>query len=175
MAIFAPEYPKPGFGKIQTDFLQAQKVNKGHGRIEKRTLTTSEMLNAYAVWPGLMQVYRLEREFQWWRQGVCYKTSREVEFGITSLSRKKATPLKLLEVRRAHWGIETGSHYRRDVTLREDATRFTIGHGARVMANINNLILALIRQAGFLNAAQARRFFAAHLSAAFSILITPYS
>jgi predicted transposase YbfD/YdcC len=174
-ALFAPEYPKPGFGKIQTDFLQVQKVNKGHGRIEKRTLTTSEMLNAYAAWPGLAQVYRLEREFQWWRKGVCYKTSCEVEFGMTSLSRKQTTPLKLLEVRRAHWGIETGSHYRRDVTLREDATRFTIGHGARVMANLNNLILALIRQAGFTNAAQARRFFAAHLSAAFSILVTPFS
>ena len=28
-ALFAPEYPKPGFGKIQTDFLTAQKVDKG--------------------------------------------------------------------------------------------------------------------------------------------------
>jgi predicted transposase YbfD/YdcC len=174
-ALFAPEYPKPGFGKIQTDFLQAQKVNKGHGRIEKRTITTSEMLNSYAAWPGLAQVYRLEREFQWWRKGVCYKTSREVEFGITSLSRKKVTPLKLLEFRCAHWGIETGSHYRRDVTLREDATRFSIGNGARVMANLNNLILALIGQAGFTNAAQARRFFSAHLFDAFSLLVTPFS
>ncbi len=34
--LFAPEYPKPGFGKIQTDFLSAEKVNKGHGRLEKR-------------------------------------------------------------------------------------------------------------------------------------------
>lgn len=106
---------------------------------------------------------------------MCYKTSREVEFGITSLTRKKVTPTKLLEIRRAHWGIETGSHYRRDVTLHEDATRFTIGYGTRVMANLNNLILALIRQAGFMNAAQARRFFSAHLSAAFSILVSPFS
>ncbi len=174
-ALFAPEYPKPGFGKIQTDFLQAQKVNKGHGRIEKRTLTTSEMLNSYAGWPGLAQVYRLEREFQWWRQGRCYKTSCEVEFGITSLVRDKVGPMRLLEIRRSHWRIETGSHYRRDVTLREDATRFTIGHGARVLANINNLVLALLRQAGFTNAAQARRFFAAYLSQAFSLLVTPFS
>jgi predicted transposase YbfD/YdcC len=174
-ALFAPEYPKPGFGKIQTDFLRAQKVNKGHGRIETRTILTSEMLNAYAAWPGLAQVYRLEREFHWRRQGLCYKTSCEVEFGITSLSRTNATPMKLLEVRRAHWGIETGSHYRRDVTLREDATRFTIGQGARVMANLHNLVLALIRQAGFTNAAQARRFFSAHLPAAFSLLVTPFS
>ena len=174
-ALFAPEHPKPGFGKIQTDFLQAQKVNKGHGRIEKRTLLSSAMLNIYAAWPGLAQVYRLEREIQWWRQGRCYKTSCEIEFGITSLSRQQASPSRLLEVRRAHWGIETGSHYRRDVTLREDTTRFTIGNGARVLANINNLTLALIRQAGFQNAAQARRYFSAHLSEAFSLLVTPFS
>lgn len=101
-SLFAPEYPKPGFGKIQTDFLYAQKVNKGHGRLEIRTIQTSEMLNSYADWPGLAQVYRLEREIQWWRAGKCYRTSSQIEFGITSLSRKKTSPLQLLDIRRAH-------------------------------------------------------------------------
>ena len=174
-ALFAPEYPKPGFGKIQTDFLFAQKVNKGHGRIEVRTITTSEMLNAYAAWPGLAQVYRLERQFQWRRNGYCYRTSCEVEFGITSLTRQEASPVDLLNLRRAHWGIETGLHYRRDVTLKEDATRMTVGNTGKIMAAINNLVLALIRQAGFHNAAQARRWFAAHLSKAFALLTTPFS
>jgi len=173
--LFAPEYPKPGFGKIQTDFLTAQKVNKGHGRIETRILTTSEMLNPYSTWPGLAQVYRLERQFQWWRSGRCYRTSCEVEFGITSLTRIEANPSRLLNIRRTHWGIETGLHYRRDVTFKEDATRMTIGNTGKVMASINNLVLALIRQAKFHNAAQARRWFAAHLSEAFSLLTTPFS
>ena len=174
-ALFAPEYPKPGFGKIQTDFLTSQKVNKGHGRIEKRTITTSEMLKGYAAWPGLAQVYRLERQFHWRRNGVCYRTSCEVEFGITSLTRAQATPTRLLEIRRAHWGIETGLHYRRDVTMKEDATRMTVGNTGMVMACINNLVLALIRQAEFQNAAQARRYFAAHIPQAFSLLTTPFS
>lgn len=174
-ALFAPEYPKPGFGKIQTDFLTTQKVNKGHGRIETRTITTSEMLNAYAAWPGLAQVYRLERQFQWRRNGRCYRTSCEVEFGITSLTRKQASPLRLLHIRRAHWGIETGLHYRRDFTMKEDATRMTTGDMGTVMASLNNLVLALIRQAKFLNAAQARRWFAACPSQAFALLTTPFS
>jgi predicted transposase YbfD/YdcC len=174
-SLFAPEYPKPGFGKIQTDFLEAQKVNKGHGRIEVRTITTSEMLNAYAAWPGLAQVYRLQRHFQWRRNGHGYRTSCEVEFGITSLSRKEASPVHLLNIRRTHWGIETGLHYRRDVTLHEDATRMTTGAMGNVMASLNNLVLALIRQAKFHNAAQARRWFAAHLSKAFALLTTPFS
>jgi predicted transposase YbfD/YdcC len=174
-ALFAPEYPKPGFGKIQTDFLTAQKVNKGHGRIETRTITTSEMLNPYVAWPGLAQVYRLERQFQWRRNGRSYRTSYEVEFGITSLSRKVASPERLLNLRRAHWGIETGLHYRRDVTLKEDATRMTVGNTGKIMASINNLVLALIRQAGFYNSAQARRYFAAHLPRTVSLLTTPFS
>ena len=173
--LFAPEYPKPGFGKIQMDFLTTQKVNKGHGRIETRIMTTSEMLNPYSTWPGLAQVYRLERQFQWWRSGRCYRTSNEVELGITSLARSNTTPARLLKIRRAHWGIETGLHGRRDVTFHEDATRMTVGDMGKVMASINNLVIALTRPAKFKNTAQARRWFAAHISEAFSLLTTPFS
>jgi len=117
--LFAPEYPRPGFGKIQTDFLTAQKVSKGHGRLETRIMTTSEMLNPYSTWPGLAQVYlylrrykyRPERQFQYFRSGHCYRTSHQVELGITSLSRTNTTPARLLKIRQAHWGIETGLHY----------------------------------------------------------------
>ncbi len=55
--LFTPETAKPGFEKIQTDFVSTQQVNKGRGRLEIRTLTTSEMLNSYSTWPGLAQVY----------------------------------------------------------------------------------------------------------------------
>ena len=92
-----------------------------------------------------------------------------------SLSRAEAAPSRLLKIRRAHWGIENGLHYRRDVTFGEDAARMTIGHTGNVMASINNLVIALIRQAKFRNAAQARRWFAAHLPEAFSLLTTPFS
>jgi hypothetical protein len=98
-----------------------------------------------------------------------------VEFGITSLTRQEALPMRLLPIRRARWGIETGLHFRRDFTLREDATRMTVGDTGKVIASINNLVLDLIRKANFLNAAQARRWFAAHLPQAFSLLTTPFS
>jgi hypothetical protein len=59
--------------------------------------------------------------------------------------------------------------------MKEDATRMTTGDMGNVMASINNLVLALIRQAKFQNAAQARRWFAARTSAAFALLTTPFS
>jgi predicted transposase YbfD/YdcC len=169
--LFAPDQPKPGFGKIATDFQGTQKVNCGHGRIEKRALQTSAMLNDYLDWPGLGQVYRLERKFTWMRQGKSYKTSCEVEFGITSLSREKASPERVLTVRRKHWLIETGLHYRRDVTFREDATRMTQGAAGRILAIVHNLVLGLLNKAGFTNAAQGRRWFAGHIQEAFALLI----
>jgi hypothetical protein len=51
----------------------------------------------------------------------------------------------------------------------------TTGDMGKVMASLNNLVLALLRQANFQNAAQARRWFAAHLSDTFALLTTPFS
>jgi predicted transposase YbfD/YdcC len=169
--LFAPDDPKPGFGKISTDFQLAETVNCGHGRIEKRSIQTSEMLNDYVDWPGLGQVYLLERTFQWRRQGKIIKTSHEIEYGITSLTRAKASAKRVLQVRRKHWLIETGLHYRRDVTFHEDATRMTQSAAGGILAMVHNLVLGLIKQAGFRNAAQARRYFDGHIDQAFSLLL----
>ena len=168
---FAPDTPLPGCGQITTDFQSAEKVNGGHGRIEKRSIQTSARLNDYVDWPGSGPVYRLERTLIWMRRGKAIKTSRDVEYGITSLTREKASALRVLHVRRKPWRIETGLHYRRDVTFHEDATRMTKGAAGRLLAMIHNLALGLIKQAGYHNAAQARRYFAGHLDQAFALLM----
>jgi predicted transposase YbfD/YdcC len=170
--LFAPDNPKPGFGKITTDFQTAIQVNYGHGRLEKRTIQTSSMLNDYQDWPGLGQVYRLERKFDWVRQGKVFKSSCETEYGITSLPNVAASPVQVLLFRRKHWGVETGLHYRRDVTFREDSTRMTIGAAGRILATVHNLVIGLIKRAGYDNAARARRYYDGHIAEAFGLLLT---
>ncbi len=170
--LFAPDQPKPGFGKNETDFETVIRTNLGHGRLEKRTLQTSSLLNDYLDWPGVGQVYRLERKFCWIRQGKVYRTTCEIEYGITSLNRNEASPAKLLQVRRKHWLVETGLHYRRDVTFHEDATRMTVGIAGQILATVHNLVIGLIKRAGFTNAAQARRYYDGHLDEAFQLLIS---
>lgn len=172
--LFAPDRPKAGFGQIKTDFQTARQVSYGHGRLEIRTIQTSEMLNDYADWPGLAQVYRLERQFYWLRQGQVYKSTCEIELGITSLPRAQAAPIQVLQFRRKHWLIETGLHYRRDVTFHEDATRMTVGHAARILSIVHNLVIALIKRAGYSNAAAARRYFDGHFKQAFALLLSPF-
>src|SRR5258706_10023203 len=132
--LFAPQHPIPGFGQIATDFLTAQTTNRGHGRLEVRTILTSEMLNDYLDWPSVGQVYRLERKFSWVRQGRGHKNSCEIEWGVTSLSRSVASPERRLATRRRHRLIEKGLHYPPDVTFHEDATRMTLRAAGRVFS-----------------------------------------
>jgi len=133
------------------------------------------MLNEYLDWPGLAQVYRLERQFTWLQKGQVTKRSCETEYSITSLSRSLASPADLLRYWRQHWFIETGLHNRRDVTFKEDATRMTKAAVGRILATIHNLVLALIKRAGFSNAAKARPWFVGHLHQAFSLSLTTHS
>ena len=80
-------------------------MDKGHGRIEKRTLELTTWLEEYLGddWPGCREVFRLQRER---RTGE--KVEVEVVFGITSLSRERAGAVKALDAVRRTGGSRTG-------------------------------------------------------------------
>ena len=140
-------------------FPRAQQVEKGHGRVESRTLQVSSALRGYLEWPYAEQVFKLERHICRLKDG---RVTRETVYGITSLSAEKASPQRLLELARSHWQIENGLHYRRDETLREDWCHLRLGNAARVMAILNNLVLGLLLRRGHRNVPQARRYYAAY-------------
>lgn len=158
----------PGMGCPAKDFRSATLTNKGHGRIEVRTLTTSSQLNDFLDWPFLQQVFRIERKVTVQKTG---QTRCQVAYGITSLPAEQASPQQLLHMLRSYWQIENGLHYRRDVSLHEDHTRFKNQRAAHNMAIINNLVLALITQANFSFVPSARRYFAAFPHQAFKLLL----
>jgi predicted transposase YbfD/YdcC len=166
-ALFEPEACAPGFSPTEKDFEIAKTCEKGHGRLEWRTLTVSSMLKGYVEWPYAEQVFRLERRFVRIRDG---KVEEETTYGVTSLASRRASATRLLETVRAHWGIENGLHYRRDETFREDRCRIT-GQGAHAMAVINNLVLGLLRRRGVVNIPDARRYYAANLEEAANLLL----
>jgi len=145
------------------------KVSKGHGRIETRTIFVSTLLNDYLDWPYVALVFRLER-IRWHNR---YKgKTREVIYGLTSLTLQRASPARLLKVIREYWGIENGLHYRRDVTLHEDATRLTVGQAGRNMAIMNNLVLGLCMRKRLSNVAKARRQFCARPDKALDLILS---
>ena len=156
--IFGPEPCKAGFSPAVTDFDSATTTDKDHGRLETRTITVTDLLNDYLDWPGVQQVFRLQRRFIKLNTG---EVSSETSFGITSLSSQRADPDRLLSLIRSYWGIENGLHYRRDVTLNEDRCRLKIGHAARMMAALNNLTLSILLSHGVTNVSQQRKRYCA--------------
>jgi predicted transposase YbfD/YdcC len=114
-------------------------VEKGHGRIERRTLRTTTILTRSHLWAGMKQGFAVTRERT--IRGV--KTT-EVVYGITSLSGDRANAAALLKLVRDHWKIENELHYVRDVTLREDACRVRSGNAPQVLAAMRNAVVHLL-------------------------------
>ena len=104
----------------------ASSLDKGHSRVESRQLTSTTALNDYLDWPGVGQVFQVERQ-----RTIRGQTTTEIAYGITSLSRDRADAAKLLALIRDDWGIENSLHYVRDVTFGEDTCRVRTGHAFR--------------------------------------------
>jgi len=167
---FEPDMqPIPGMNFPPKDFETAQQTNKGHGRLETRTITVSSQLQDFLDWPYMEQVFKLERHFVSLKTG---EVQGKTEYGFTSLRRDEITPSQLLNKTRSYWGIENGLHYRRDVTLREDYTRMTKGNAGHAMACLNNLILGiLLAKKKYRTLPAARRYFNAHPNEALDLFL----
>jgi predicted transposase YbfD/YdcC len=94
---------------------------------------------------GCWQWIAVWRERQELRQGKVTEQSEEYSFYCTSAAPNQYSARQLLQAIRDHWsGSENGSHYRRDVSLGEDASRISGRAGAYVMATLRNLLLGLM-------------------------------
>jgi predicted transposase YbfD/YdcC len=140
-------------------------VDKGHGRVERRTLRTTTVLKGYSDWPDLEQAFVLKRERTW-----AGKTTVELAYGITSLPRHRAGAERLLEFTREHWGIENRLHWVRDVTFGEDACRVRTGAAPQILAGFRNAAIALLQAVGCTNIAARLRRHAAQPALALALV-----
>ena len=145
----------------------AATLDLGHGRIEQRGLQTSSVLAGYRQWPGLAQVFQLERQVIIKKTG---EVREEVVAGVTSLTPERADAARLLALVRGHWHIENQSHWVRDVTFDEDRSQVRCGSIPQVMAALRNTVIGLMRWAGHTNMAAACRRFAAQPRAALHLI-----
>jgi predicted transposase YbfD/YdcC len=132
-------------------------LDKGHGRRERRTIRVLDAPTDLD-YPHAAQVFLIER---YTTRTVRKRTKGSRKYkkvqvhtavavlGVTSLSAREAAPEHLATYVREHWSIENKIHWVRDVTLGEDASQVRTGSRPRVMATIRNLVIGLIRQAGY--------------------------
>ncbi|WP_016948819.1 ISAs1 family transposase [Anabaena sp. PCC 7108] len=125
----------------------SQRVEKGHHRIENRTVYTVPILQLPALyeqnqWAELTTVVMVVRKIQHWN-----KTTHEVQFYITSL---KSDANKIGSAIRQHWGIENSVHWTLDVTFHEDESRIRSMHSPQNFALLRRIALnALDREPTF--------------------------
>jgi hypothetical protein len=120
--------------------------------VERRTLKATTALSAYLDWPGVAQVGQIESVVE--EDG---RVAQETRYFITSAPRQQADAGVLLAWARGHWSIENRSHYVRDVTFGEDASRIRKGSGPQIMAALRNAAIGFLRATGATNIAETIR------------------
>jgi predicted transposase YbfD/YdcC len=141
--------------------------DKGHGRLETRTLESTRYLNEYLTWPGLGQVMRRTCRRIDLKTG---KVSEDTTYGLTSLGWDEAEGQHLERLWRGHWTIENRSHYVRDETFGEDRGQVWVGAAPQALAALRNSLITLLRSKGWTNIADALRHYGASVRDALSLI-----
>ena len=142
-----------------------------NGRWERRKIEVFTPHAKLLPFPHAKQAYRITHT-SCQRLGGPLATS--YSYGITSLTAAAAAPQELLALQRGHWQVESGNHYRRDVSLGEDRSRIRTGHGPSNAAALNNLALALLlSQRPQDTVPDAQTYYAGNRDEALQVLLHP--
>lgn len=149
------------------DLRTTRTIDTKHGRRpEIRELCASTDLTTYLDWPGLAQVFRIERTWS-----VHGQPKRARHYGISSLDPGIGTPDRLLALKRGHWAIENRLHWRKDVTFGEDASLIHTGQGPTVMALLRDAAVSLLHRHGIWRVAACLRRHSQQPEAAIALVV----
>jgi predicted transposase YbfD/YdcC len=141
-------------GEIETFFADAPPANlesvtdvdKGHGRIEQRTVTVAhevDWLGGDRRFPGevrLPDVATIVRVAS--RAELSDRSRFETRYYVSSATLSAACAAAAV---RSHWAIENSLHWVLDVTFGDDQSRLRTGHGAKNMAVVRHFAINLVR------------------------------
>ena len=116
--------------------------DRGHGRVEKRHYTIlidPAGIKQHDEWQSLRVVGMCVRE----RQVGTAQPTMEASYFIGSKVMSAKSYGKAL---RNHWGIENNLHWQLDVSLAEDANRFSKRNGAENLALLRKLALMMLKR-----------------------------
>lgn len=111
-------------GRGQPDFTEPLVL--AHGRIERRAIWTSTALNDYLDFPGVGQVFVIERPTI---EKTAGKTTADTVYGVTGHTGDTANAARVLAFNRGHWTVENGCHYTLDWNWDEHRCTIRTGHG----------------------------------------------
>lgn len=141
-----------------TDLDRSVEIDKGHGRIEQRTVTVArevDWLNGDRRFPGEVRLPAVASIIKVAaRAELADRCRMETRYYVSSANLSAA---QAAEAVRSHWAIENSLHWVLDVTFGDDRSRLRTGHGARNMAVVRHFALNILRQAKDKRAIKRRR------------------
>lgn len=143
------------FAAVGEAVVSCAQEERGHGRWEWRraSVIPAKQLAKPDALPGLKAIGRIESK-RIGPSGAC-----EGEVHYVALSRRLA-PAKLLEIKRAHWGIENHLHRTLDVVFDEDDARSRKDYAPENLAVVRRMAYNLLRAHPF-NASITRKTYKA--------------
>lgn len=112
---------------------------KAHGRLDRRRVARVAVTPEEIGLCGCWQIIAVQRESIDLSEPKAAATV-EIGYYASSLAFQERSDQQILSIIRGHWSaIENGTHYRRDVTLGEDACRTKDRNAAAVLASLRNL------------------------------------
>lgn len=120
-------------------------VEKGHGRIETRTYTASNVVDwitSARSYPGQPRFTSIKTIIK-----VDTRTEHADRSSFDSRTYISSAPLDIERISKAirgHWAVES-MHWLLDVTFKDDLSRYRTGHGAKNMAILRRFALDLVR------------------------------
>jgi predicted transposase YbfD/YdcC len=125
--------------------------DRGHGRAEIRRLQVTTM--AGLDFPHATQAIRITRRV---RPLAGHRWRTVTVYAVTNLTAAQASPARLADYVRGHWGIEA-LHHIRDTTYAEDASQVRTGTAPQAMTSLRNLAIGILYAHGARNIAAALR------------------
>jgi len=124
-------------------------VDKGHGRIEKRTtkVISIEQANRWmdkadlVGWKDLASIVCVEAQ-----RKVKDKTQNSKRYYLSSIAVNDLLPRKMGHLIRSHWSIENNLHWVLDVVFKEDFSQVRTGHADENFSTIRKLALNLLKK-----------------------------
>ena len=119
----------------------AKTTDKGHGRLEVRSISVLATHGTPLAVEGINQVARLTRT----REVLKYERKSEEEiFLITNMTYDELDAERFLALKRSYWAVENKLHYRKDLVFGEDRSTIRAEYGAHNMATLRNFALSLL-------------------------------